>query len=483
MAAIDPHTVPPFPVYTLLLNEHTQRIELDGMPLEPSVGQDYKQAGIQAIIRKASVQNLDAVRVNVHNHDGDRWSMVVTQDGNVYDTTPAEEEEVQPTNYRPYMIGGAAALLTVGVVGTVVAMALPSGQDEEPRWTTPGVQAQIPRALPSEFEPDAAWSIPVAKDSDVLELDSGHILSISENDSLVARDPTTAEPTWEGTSAPRDINEVVQTQWNGHDILAAHNGRELSLWAAADLDSGFRTEQITLDVDHEYRVELHGQEPMVDMGDWVVGIPDGKRSFQRVVVPAGTTPLTATTNDEVITVADNEFLTVSTEGDIIHRTRYAPPDRDFTRTRAVRALDADHALLAWSHDNTNHVAIYRVSDGELLVDAPVKRLPDRSSHLILDNAANAAVLGDLLLSWEPDAPGIQQNPGITVETIHNAVVYGTRSNDDPARLDLKDNEAELESWQSYGPADQAPDLVTDDGAYVVAPQLDETILYKASTTN
>src|SRR5690625_4726000 len=105
MAAIDPHTVPPFPVYTLLLNEHTQRIELDGMPLEPSGGQDYKQAGIQAIIRKASVQNLDAVRVNVHNHEGDRWSMVVTQDGNVYDTTPAEEEEAQPTNYRSYMIG------------------------------------------------------------------------------------------------------------------------------------------------------------------------------------------------------------------------------------------------------------------------------------------------------------------------------------------------------------------------------------------
>src|SRR5699024_3747942 len=118
MAAIDPHTVPPFPVYTLLLNEHTQRIELDGMPLEPSVGQDYKQAGIQAIIRKASVQNLDAVRVNVQNHEGDRSNMVVTQDGNVYDTTRAEEE-AQPTSCRPYMIGGAAALLTVGVVGTV----------------------------------------------------------------------------------------------------------------------------------------------------------------------------------------------------------------------------------------------------------------------------------------------------------------------------------------------------------------------------
>lgn len=483
MAAIDPHTVPPFPVYTLLLNEHTQRIELDGMPLEPSVGQDYKQAGIQAIVRKASVQNLDAVRVNVHNHEGDRWSMVVTQDGNVYDTTPAEEEEAQPTNYRPYIIGGAAALLTVGVVGTVVAMALPSGQDEAPEWTTPGVEAQIPRALPSEFEPDAAWSIPVAKDSDVLELESGHILSISENDSLVARDPTTAEPTWEGTSAPRDINEVVQTQWNGHDILAAHNGRELSLWAADDLDSGFRTEQFSLDLDHQYRVVLHGEEPLVDMGDWVVGIPDGKRSLQHVVVPAGTTPLTATTDNEVITVADTEFLTVTTEGDITQRTQYTVPDRDFTRPRAVWALDADHALLAWSHDNTNHVAIYRVSDGALLADAPVKRLPDHRSTLTRDNAANAAALGDLLLTWEPDAAGIQQNPGLTVETIHNAVVYGTRSHDDPARLDLKPSAAELESWQSYGAADQAPDLVTDDGAYVIAPQLDETILYKAPTSD
>lgn len=483
MAEFDPNSVPPFPVYTLFLDQETQRVELDGMPLEPSVGQDYKQVGINAVKQKAAAQNLDAVRVTVRSTDGSEWQMVVTQDGNVYDTTPAEEEEAQPSKYRPYIIGGAAALLTVGVVGTVIAMALPSGQDEEPRWTTPGVEAQIPRALPSEFDTSAAWSIPVAKDSDVLELDSGHILSISEHDSLVARDPMTAEPTWEGASAPKDINDVVQTRWNGQDILAAHQGQELSFWAADDLDSGFRTEQISLDIDHQYRVVLHGEEPLVDMGDWVVGIPDGKRSLQRVVVPAGTTPLTATTDDEVITVADNEFLTVTTEGDITQRTRYAVPDRDFTRPRAVWALDADHALLAWSHDNTNHVGIYRVSDGELLADAPVKRLPDHHSALARDSAANAAVLGDLLLTWEPDAAGIQQNPGLTVETIHNAVVYGTRSNDDPARLDLKASEAELESWQSYGAADKAPDLVTDDGAYIVAPQLDETILYKANTIN
>lgn len=483
MTEFDPHSVPSFPVYTLFWDDQTKRVELDGMPLEPSVDQDYKAVGIDAVKHKATAQNLDAVRVMVRSTNGNEWQMVVTQDGRVYDTTPPEEEQAKPKKYRPYIIGGAAAVLAVGVTGAVVAINLSSGQDEAPQWTTPGVHAQIPRALPSEFENYASWSVPVAKDSDVVELDTGHILSISKNNSLVARQPTTAEPTWEGAAAPRDINDVVQTQWNGQDILAAHHGRELSLWAADDLDSGFRTEQVTLDIDHEYRVELHGQEPMIDMGDWVVGIPDGQRSLQRVVVPAGTTPLTATIDDEVITVADNEFLTVTTEGDITHRTRYTPPGSDFTRPRAVWALDADHALLAWSHDNTNHVAIYRISDGELLVDAPVKRLPDHRNTLTPDTAANAAVLGDLFLSWEPDATGIQQNPGLTVETIHDAVVYGTRSNDDPARLNLRETESELESWQSYGAADQAPDLVTDDGAYIVAPQLDETILYKASTIN
>ena len=149
MAAIDPHTVPPFPVYTLLLNEHTQRIELDGMPLEPSVGQDYKQAGIQAIIRKASVQNLDAVRVNVHNHEGDRWSMVVTQDGNVYDTTlPRKKKPSQPTT--AHTIGGAAAA-DCRCRGTVAAMALPSA-DEESQWTTWELKP-VPRALPQNLNP------------------------------------------------------------------------------------------------------------------------------------------------------------------------------------------------------------------------------------------------------------------------------------------------------------------------------------------
>src|SRR5699024_9055793 len=94
---IDPSAVPPFPIYTLHLDEDARQLTLDGVPLEPSFGQELHAAGIEAVIRKATSQALEAVRVRVHSESGDVWDMVVTAKGEVIDTTkPVDDSEQQP---------------------------------------------------------------------------------------------------------------------------------------------------------------------------------------------------------------------------------------------------------------------------------------------------------------------------------------------------------------------------------------------------
>src|SRR5699024_12818668 len=94
MSGIDPDAVPPFPIYTLHLDENEpQRLELDRMPLEPSYGQNPRAAGIVAVARKAQSQDLEAVRVRIHSTTGDIWDMIVTADGQAIDNTITEDEE------------------------------------------------------------------------------------------------------------------------------------------------------------------------------------------------------------------------------------------------------------------------------------------------------------------------------------------------------------------------------------------------------
>lgn len=69
----------------------------------------------------------------------------------------------------------------------------------------------------------------------------------------------------------------------------------------------------------------------------------------------------------------------------------------------------------------------------------------------------------------------------TATTISAGTAYGTAGQDGPAALDLTTSGAQPESWPTFTPGDPAPNLVTGDAAYVIAPRLEQTFLYRAST--
>lgn len=481
MTGIDPEAVPPFPIYTLQLDEDKQRLELDGIPLEPSYGQDPHAAGIEAVARKARSQDLEAVRVRIHSTTGDIWDMVVTADGEAIDTTKSVDEGQAPlSRRRKLLVPTILAIATLGIAGGVIAALVITGDEEPPTWTVPGVEAQVPIALPSEYSAQAAWSVPVDQDSDVISLESGHILATGTNGNLIARDPDTAQPVWNSNNAPSDLSTLVQTQWQSQDVLAASAGRNLYVWNLHPPEGQNRAQSHTIGVEHHWRVDLNGQAPMIDMGDWIVGIPGNDYSIEQLVIPAGTRPLTATPQGGVITVSQDSFMTIDSTGETTETIRYTTDDDIQNVPDQSWMLDDDHALLGWDTQDPT-LSIYRLSDGEQVATSTVNYLPRQDTVPIIDEPSQSAVLGDIALSWGDDA-AIHEIEGVEISTVHDGIAYGTDQTSGPVSLEITDAEASPEMWESYNVDDPAPDLVTDDAAYVIAPQLDQTILYKAPDT-
>lgn len=483
MTSIDLESVPPFPIYTLQLDEDVQRLELDGMPLEPSYGQDPHEVGIEAVARKAQSQGLEAVRVRIHSTNGDLWDMIVTADGDAVDTTqPADGEEANtPRSRRKLLMPVILAVAVLGIAGGIAAAFLVVGGEEPEIWTVPGTDAQIPIALPHEFSSQAAWSIPVHQDADVTALESGHILATGTNANLIARDPETAQPVWKTQNAPSDLTSLVQTQWQAKDVLAAYAGRTLYVWNIQLPEGQDRAQAHTINIEHQWRIDLNGQAPMVDMGDWIVGVPGQNYGLDQLVIPAGTRPLTATRDGGVIAASQDQFFTIDSTGETTNTIGYTTADDVETVPDQLWMLDDDHVLLGWDTEEPT-LSMYRLSDGEQVATSSVQRLPRQDVLPVIDTASHSAALDDIALSWGPDDAAIHSIEGLEISAVHDNTAYGVHRESGPVSLDLTDAEADPEPWESYNPDDPAPDLVTDDAAYVIAPQLDRTILYQAPVT-
>lgn len=143
----DPASVPRFPVFSLVLNEDEGLVELDGLAIEPALGEQPKDAGIAAVVQKIKAHRLQAVRVRARTGvDDEVWDLVVTDQGNTYDVTPSISVEANSVKRRKYIaiIAGTAA---VGAAAAAVAlMVANSAKTPQPvGWETPGVNAQIDR--------------------------------------------------------------------------------------------------------------------------------------------------------------------------------------------------------------------------------------------------------------------------------------------------------------------------------------------------
>lgn len=174
MTIIDPQKVPAFPVYTLKISEGRESLTLDGAQIPVLDGEDFIEAGKNAIVAKLTSHNLGMVRARaIDESSGQAWDMIIAATGEVLDLTEQQEAEQaakarkQRRNKR-LMIAGVStlAVLTLGGLGTAVVIANQPAATV-PAYTPQGVGATLPAAPPPQHSATAAWSHPTLADATV----------------------------------------------------------------------------------------------------------------------------------------------------------------------------------------------------------------------------------------------------------------------------------------------------------------------------
>lgn len=479
----NPEAVPAFPVLTLWLDEETERTELNGVPVEASPGEDYRQAAIAAVVREIARLLLDAVRVRVLSPTDEAWDMVVTATGDVHDTTITEPPTETPQRWRRrrWLIIGASTVgvLALGGLGTAVAVSIADGSDARQEWTVPGADQQIPVALPEQFHPRSAWSVPVAEDSDVTVLDTGHILSADPDGTLTARVPETGQPVWRGTAAPADLTSAVHTDWAGTPSLVARAGNELRVWDLRTRQDGSTVPATTIPVEQGWRVETRGARPLVAKQHWIVGIPTPGHGLTDVVIPAGSRALTATAQNQIITATESSLYTVNADGTVADRVPYTAPPGTTGAPETSWMLDTDHALLGWdTEDSSTMMAVVNLTEATTLATGPVPHAPVQRQQPHVDPEGRTAVFDTLALTWRDNAL-LRPLESFLTSAVDGTTAYGLAGRTDPASLDLRSMDTSPVTWKTYTDEDPAPDLVDDDAAYIVADTLEDTVLYRS----
>lgn len=487
MGQITPENVPAFPLYVIDYDENNETAELDGVPVEPAQGVNIAEAATQAAARKAEAHGLDAVRVRIRSALGEEWMMIVTVDGQAIDTTPAPESQQKKPLIRPATIL-VGAVMTLGALGSGTAVAVHLSADPDPdqnaapEWETPGAGEQIPVGLPEGFTGPADWSVDLNSDTAVAGLDDGGILTANSDGILSIRDPETAEPVWAGTGAPQDLSEIYESTWTGQPVLGSYSRGNLNLWPTEKTSPGDAVAPEQVPVANEADILWEGDTPLVSLGDFIVLVPNDEGVLTEVTIPAGSEPVSAVDGDAVSLGPETIYRT-SLDGDITS-TDFTPPESVEGPAETFWTIGTEALVLAWTgggSDTPPVIAVIDQNTGETIITDQVEQLPNESAEITYNADSQRAVIGTLAVRYDED-PSLNEIPSLGDPVIHANTLYGNTS-DGPALVNLGRPDEGAQPYATFTDEDTAPFIVADDAAYVVAPRLDQTILYRAAYEN
>lgn len=188
-------------------------------------------------------------------------------------------------------------------------------------------------------------------------------------------------------------------------------------------------------------------------------------------------------------------------------------DSDSTELAHHSAVQNDRPLSVWPlttevvaglYEGEDDESILQVfnSNGERLITSYLDSTPTDQDTALVDPEAETAVIGSIGIHWgndsestgpdgtepestnpEPPGPEIVE-PDITNFTpAHESLLHGPtlwgEATDGPARVDMSDPQAQPQVYEVFSDEDPPPVLVTDRAAYVEAPRVDQTLLYRA----
>lgn len=472
----DPTTVPPFPVLTLHADEDLDAVTLDGAPIEPMEGQTVREAGIDAIVRRLEAQQLEAVRVRITTPAAEEWRMVVTADGQTYDTTPEAEGKPRGLTRRRLLAGGAGVAM-LGMLGGAGAIFGPRllGANEPPPWTVPGAGVQIPVAVPAGFDSRARWAVPVGRSSDVGRLDTGHIVTVSDQGTLTVRHPETAQPQWSASGAPDSLNGVRRVSWAGTDAIAVATASTLHVWPMIAPRDGALPTAVTHSLGTTTRAELHGPSPFLELQDWFLDVPAPNMGTKRITIPAGTRAALREENGTIHTIGPGLVHHLDAIG---ARTGEHPLSLDRQPAQmpaGVWGTGGDTVIAAWADERQTRLTLIRPHDGAVLMDTTVtERIDQRAKLRRLSDTL--VLLGSTVVSTGP-TPFVRERDDFKPTAAHGTTLYGTLQRV-PATLELKRN-ATPQPAPGYRPDDPPPSMVTATDALFITEQLDTNTLFVA----
>lgn len=480
MMQFDPHAVPPFPVFTLRLDE-AGHATLDGVPVEPAPGDSPTTAGTAAAARKAADLGHEAVRVRAHADDGQRYDLVVQATGEIHDITPRTDIRTPVSIRKKALISAAAATVVLALTGSAFAIGTAlTSRDEPPAASTsappPGAGQALPVGLPDQFSDTATWKAHIDDRAGAKLLTDGRILTHNTSRQLLILNPDTGQSEWSGANAPQDLTTVHETTWQGRPVLAAASPQRLTLWP---LDHGTsNVSPVEVDLSARASVTYAGHSPLIDLGDYTVLAPPqaADEDAQRVTLPPGARPA-AITERGIVSVAEKAVWTTDpTTGE--HSQQ--PLDSPSGTVEALIPLSDTRTLVQWSDDDTGtsaHVAIIDLDDGSTRAEATLPRQLDTRSAPLIDADAHTAVVGDLFIDYT-DAAALVGLDRFQVTAVDGHTLYGT-DNDGPRTGHITADTLDLDTYATYSPDDEPPALVTADAAYITHTQVDETYLYRA----
>lgn len=484
MGEITPENVPAFPLYVIDYDEDNETAELDGVPIEPAQGVNVADAAKDAAARKAAAQGFTAVRVKIRSALGEEWTMIVTVDGQTIDTTPTPESQQKKRLIRPATVL-VGAVITLSALGTATALAVHLSTDTDqdqnaaPQWEIPGAGEQIPVGLPEGFTGPSDWSVDINSNTAATGLEDGRILTANSDGILSARDPETAEPEWAGSGAPQDLSEIHESTWTGQPVLASYSRGNLNLWPLADVTPGDAVEPQQVPVANEAEILWDGDTPLVSLGDFIVLVPDDEGTLTEVTIPAGSEPVSAV-DGEAVSLGPETIYRTGIDGETTS-TDFTPPESVEGPAEAFWTVGTDALVLAWSardSDSSPVIAVIDQETGETIIKEQVEQLPNASAEITYNADSQRAVIGTLAVRYDDD-PSLNEIPAIQDPVIFGNTLYGNTT-DGPALVDLGRPQEGAQPYATFTDDDPAPLIVADDAAYVIAPRLDQTILYRAA---
>lgn len=486
MTTINPEKVPAFPVYTLQISEDRQAVTLDGAEVPVVDEDDFVQAGIAAVVAKLSRHHLGVVRVRAIDISNDnRWDMIVSATGEVLDLSEQQEAEQvrmerKTRRNKRLMLAGVStlAVLTLGGVTAAVVVAN-QPQAQAPAYIPEGVGAPLPAAPPPQYALTAAWSHPVATGSTVNMISAERLLTADPDGSMTARNPETGQPVWRGANAPKNLHEVHQTTWAGQNVYAAVVGQELRLWPITMPPDTYSVSPTAILLDAGLNARTDTGLPYIDLGDWYIRLPDGAGKLHNVMIPPGSIVLSTTAEGSITTLSANKIYTLDNNGTIIAEKAFAAPAGTTRYPSRVWTLDQSHLLLAWD-EGTRLMGVLDTNTGQLTTTSKPRAIPSATDDLFVDTNAQTAAIGTVGVRYGTNA-ALTDLKSASITSIHGNTIYAN-TNSGPVTMDLTAPEAQMQKWNNYRTEDPAPELVTNDAVYLVATQLENTIVYRSNRT-